>query len=143
MTDGHLVTRTLTESVWYPSHDARKASAEYTRVHHHLVYVLDEACFICGVRQSQLPKGEHNETHHWALEWALANSVNPALILADFPEMGAADDPHLRAFLDSEANLFVLCSKCHRGGRHGIHMITMPVWLAQRYQRNHDITNGT
>ena len=60
---GHLVTRTLTESVWYPEHDPRKASSEYKKVHNHLVYELDEACWICGVRQSTLPKGEHMETH--------------------------------------------------------------------------------
>lgn len=137
----HEQTRTLSETVWYPSHDHRTASAEYKRVHHHLVYELDEPCWICGVRQSQLPAGEHMETHHWALEWSLANAVDPALILADFPEMGAADEPHLREWLDSESNLFVLCARCHRGGHNGVHMITMPAWIAQRYERSHDVSS--
>ena len=140
MPEGHFVTRTLTESIWYPEHDPRKASAEYKKVHHHLVYELDEACWICGIRQSTLPKGEHMETHHWALEWALANAVDPVLILADFPTMGEADEPHLRKWLDSESNLFVLCERDHRGGQHGVHMITMPAWIAQRYKKNHDIS---
>src|ERR1017187_5630517 len=92
----HEQTRTLTESVWYESHDARKASAEYARVHHHLVYELDEPCWVCGIRQSQLPEVQHNETHHWHIEWALANGIDPAKIVADFPDMGVADEQHLR-----------------------------------------------
>ena len=56
--DGHLVTRTLQESVWYPAHDVRKASPEYKRVHHHLVYELLEKCWICGIDQSLLPDGQ-------------------------------------------------------------------------------------
>ena len=71
---GHTQTRTLTESVFYPPHDPRKASSEYKKVHHHLVYELDEPCWICGVRQSELPDGEHMETHHWHVEWALVES---------------------------------------------------------------------
>jgi hypothetical protein len=143
VTDGHLAKRTLQEVIAYPAHEPRKASAEYGRVHHHLVYELDEPCWICGVRQSQLPAGQHNETHHNTLEWALEGYADPALILADFPAMGAADDPHLRAWLDSESNLFVLCSRDHRGAMHGVHMITYPAWIAQRYLDDHDITKGT
>ena len=140
--EAHEVHRTLDEIIAYPEHDPRKASAEYKRVHNHLVYELDEACWICGVRQSGLPEGQHMETHHYALEWALAGAADPALIMADFPEMGTADDPHLRKWLDSEGNMLVLCQVCHRGARRGIHMITYPAWIAQRYIKSHDITEG-
>lgn len=136
MVDSHPQSRTLKETVYYPSHDPRRASAEYERVHHHLVYELDEPCWICGLRQSELPTGQHMETHHRALEWALANAADPSKILADFPEMGAADDPHLREWLDSESNMFVLCPAHHRHGLYGVHMITMPAWIAQRYLRD-------
>ncbi|MDB5911097.1 MAG: hypothetical protein JWP34_5214, partial [Massilia sp.] len=50
----HEVTRTLAESVMYPEHQARKASAEYKRVHNHLINELDEPCWVCGVRKSTL-----------------------------------------------------------------------------------------
>lgn len=140
---GHFQTRTLTESIWYPDHAPRKASSEYKRVHHHLVYELDEACWICGVRQSELPDGEYNETHHFHLEWALANRADPALILADFPEMKDATDPALRHWLDSEGNMLVLCSAHHRHGLIGIHSITYPAWVAQRWLKDgHDISKG-
>ena len=39
----HAMTRRLTETVWYPEHGKRTATAEYRDVHHHLVYELDEA----------------------------------------------------------------------------------------------------
>ena len=140
MTKPHAVTRTLTETVWYPAHPPRRASAEYRRVHDHLVKELDEACWICGIRRST---GGRMETHHYRLEWALAwpGLIDPALVLADFPAMGEADDPHLRAWLDSEANMLVLCDEHHRSGTTGIHSITYPAWVAQRYLRDHDVSN--
>lgn len=143
----HVVTRRLTETIYYEEHDPRKASEEYKKVHHHLVYELDEPCWICGVRNSTLgdpaqnPKGAKQiETHHWVVEWALANSVDPALVMADFPAMGAADEPHLREWLDSEGNMLVLCDVDHRHGLEGIHMVTYPAWVVQRYKDNHDVT---
>jgi hypothetical protein len=136
----HEVTRRLTESVMYPEHQARKASAEYRRVHEHLIGELDEPCWICGVRKSTLADPVSNphgatqmETHHWHVEWALVNAVDPAAILADFPELGAADDAHLRDWLDSEGNMLVLCDTHHRSGYYGVHAITYPVWCAQKY----------
>lgn len=139
----HGQSRTLEETVWYPDHDPRRASAEYERVHHHLVYELDEPCWICGVRQSQLPAGEHMETHHWHVEWALANSLDPAKIIEDFPDIGTADNDHLRAWLDSEGNMLVLCPTHHRHGLYGIHSITYPPWVTQRWQTaGWDLTTG-
>lgn len=143
----HTVTRHLTESIYYAEHDPRSVSPEYRRVHHHLVYELDEPCWICGVRNSTLgdsaqnPKGaKQMETHHWHIEWALASRVDPKLILADFPAMGHADEPHLREWLDSEGNMLVLCDVDHRHGLFGIHMVSYPAWVAQRWLDNRDIT---
>lgn len=146
----HAVTRQLMETIAYPEHDPRKASAEYTRVHHHLVVQLDEPCWICGVRNSTLgdPVANHRgakdlETHHYHVEWALANAVDPAKILADFPELGAADEDHLRAWLDSEGQMLVLCDVCHRHPLYGIHSITYPAWVAQRFLRaGYDLVKG-
>jgi hypothetical protein len=150
VTTPHKVTRTLTEIVMYPEHQARKESAEYRKVHEHLVNELDEPCWVCGVRASTLTDPVHNvhgstqmETHHWHVEWALANAIDPARILADFPELGTADDQHLRSWLDSEGNMLVLCDHCHRSGHYGIHAITYPAWVAQRYLRiGWDLANG-
>lgn len=146
----HAVTRRLSESIAYPDHAPRKPSAEYTRVHHHLVVTLDEPCWICGVRRSTLNDPAQNpdgaiqvETHHFHLEWALANAADSAKVYRDFPEMGAADDPHLRAWLDSEGQMLVLCDVHHRHAFYGIHMITYPAWTAQRLLRDdYDLVTG-
>lgn len=139
----HAQSRDLKETIYYPDHDPRTESDEYKAVHHHLVYELDEPCWVCGIKQSQLPEGEEMETHHWWVEWALVNSVDPAKILAQFPAMGTADDDHLRAWLDSELNMLVLCAKHHRAGLYGVHMITYPAWVVQKNQLpGWDLTTG-
>ena len=146
----HAMTRRLTETVWYPEHGKRTATAEYRDVHHHLVYELDEACWTCGVRHSTLADPKANphgavemETHHDELEWALANAADPAKILADFPTMGTADEPHLRQWLDSENNMLVLCNVHHRSGLYGIHMVTYPAWKPQRWLfTSYDLAKG-
>ena len=141
MTDAHAQTRRLTETVFYPDHSPRKASAEYRKTHDHLINVLDEPCWVCGVRKSTLADPAQNtrkstqlETHHWNVEWALANGLSLEKLLADFPAMGAADDEHLRAWLDSEGNMLVLCDVCHRHPLYGIHLITYPAWVSQRWE---------
>lgn len=124
--------RELEELVYYPEHDPRKASSTYTKTHHHLVYEMDEPCWICGIRNSTAPKKGYMETHHQHLEWAAANGVDLAKIVIDFPDIH--DTASLRKWLDSEGNMLVLCAKHHRGPRTGIHSITYPAWLLQRYQ---------
>ena len=127
--------RTLEETVFYPPHPPRKASAEYKRVHHRLVVEMDEPCWICGVRHST---GGAMETHHDELEWAAANGVDLAKIIADFPAIDAlpGTDEHakLRAWLDGEGNMLVLCALHHRGLLAGIHSVTYPAWKLQRWQ---------
>lgn len=140
----HSQERHLIEDVLYPAHDPRKASEEYRKVHHHLVVELNEPCWICGIRQTNLPEGEHMETHHFWVEWALANGLDPMLVVKDFdPDKiltADAADAWLRQWLDSEGNMLVLCPDHHRHGLVGIHMITYPAWVSQRWRRTHDIT---
>lgn len=127
---GTILHRTLDERVAYPPHEPRKASREYAKVHHDLVVTRDEPCWICTVRHST---GGAMETHHAHLEWAAANGVNLAAIMADWPAI--TDEPSLRAWLDSEGNMLVLCAAHHRGQHTGIHAISYPAWLLQRYER--------
>ena len=132
--------RTLVEDIWYPPHEPRRASPEYARTHHRLVVDLDEPCWVCGVRHSdvqKMPLQEQKpwqlETHHDELEWAAANGVDLAKITADFPAI-LDDRAKLRDWLDSEGNMLVLCATHHRGSRTGIHSITYPAWKLQRWQ---------
>lgn len=126
---GSEAHRSLDELIYYPKHDPRRASSEYRAVHHHLVYELDERCWICGITHSA---GGAMETHHAHVEWAAAAGVDLSKIVQDFPDV--TDEKALRKWLDSEGNMLVLCAKHHRGPHTGIHMITYPAWLLQRYQ---------
>lgn len=155
--------RTLIEEVMYPPHDPRKASSEYRSTHKKLVVEMDEPCWICGVRHSnvvKMPAIEQRkwqlETHHSELEWAAEmaferdpemlakiiadlNGQSPqeflATIVSDLHERVHGDDPKaLREFLDSEGNMLILCATHHRGARTGIHMVSYPAWKLQRYQ---------
>jgi hypothetical protein len=101
---------------------------------------MDEPCWICGVRHSDVQKmpvkerlAWQLETHHDELEWAAANGVDLSRITADFPVI-MADPARLRDWLDSEGNMLVLCATHHRGSRTGIHSITYPAWKLQRWQ---------
>lgn len=114
----------------YPPHEKRHATSLYRKTHRKLIVEMDEPCWICGVRRSQ---GGRMETHHAHLEWAAANGVDLAKITADFAEI-MNDPARLRDWLDSEGNMLVLCDRHHRGSREGVHMISYPAWLLQRYQ---------
>jgi hypothetical protein len=146
----HGQTRHLIETVFYPEHGPERTSETYRNAHHRLVYELDEACWICGVRNSTLTDPVQNphgaaqmETHHDEVEAALANSIDPATLLRDFPAMGAADSKHLRRWLDGEGNLLVLCDVHHRHGLYGIHLISYPAWKPQRWQfKGWDLATG-
>lgn len=121
--------RTLDELVAYPPHDRRQASATYRRTHRHLIYELDAPCWVCGVRRSQ---GGQLETHHFHFEWAAQNGLELAKVTADWPAI--TDRRALAEWIDSEQNMLVLCAVHHRCSFRGVHMISYPAWLLQRYQ---------
>lgn len=156
--------RNILEDVFYPPHDARRASAEYARTHKLLIVTMDEPCWICGIRHSdvqQIPDPLEQrkwqlETHHSELEWAAESAfeTNPAMIKKIVADLGGkqpqeylstiasglhdrltrSDPAAIREFLDSEGNMLVLCATHHRGGGTGIHSITYPAWKLQRWQ---------
>lgn len=140
--------RTLREDVMYPPHPPRHASAIYESTHHRLVVELNEPCWICGVRHSdvlKMPKEEQRrwqlETHHDELEWAAERAFEDdhemfQRLAADF-EGKFADPQALRDWLDSEGNMLILCATHHRGQLTGIHMISYPAWKLQRWQTEH------
>ncbi|MHB8742585.1 MAG: hypothetical protein ACYC9L_05605 [Sulfuricaulis sp.] len=140
--------RTLVEDVFFPPHEPRKASAVYRKTHHKLVVEMDEPCWICGIRHSDVvrltdtrtgltdireQRRRQLETHHDELEWAAANGTDLEAITRDFPVI-MQDPKRLRDWLDSEGNMLVLCALHHRGPRTGIHSITYPAWKLQRWQ---------
>jgi hypothetical protein len=124
-----VLARSLDERVAYPPHEPRKESATYVKTHHHLIFELDAPCWVCGIRRSQ---GGKLETHHYHFEWASQNGLDLAKVTADWPEI--TDKAELAEWVDSEGNMLVLCAAHHRGKYTGIHEISYPAWLLQRYE---------
>ena len=133
-----MLRRTLSETVWYPPHSPRTASALYTRTHHQLVYIEDRPCVVCGVRNSTLGGplalavgAKALETHHNLIEWAGQNEIDYDKLAADHPDLttlgalagayhahlnansgrfeGTLDPAIVTAFIDSADQLIVAC----------------------------------
>ena len=160
-----MLRRTLSETVWYPEHSPRTASALYAKTHHQLVYIEDRPCVVCGVRNSTLGSplalavgAKALETHHDLIEWAGQNEIDYDKLAADHPDLttlgalagayhahlnansgrfeGTLDPAILTAFIDSTDQLIVACDAHHRSSGKGIHSITGPIWNLQRYERS-------
>jgi len=144
----HEVTKTMVEMYNVPGHFPRTDSSLYTKNHHDIVVVQDSPCYICGVKNSTLKDPQQNligatqiETHHFKVEWGLANAVDWTEMKAlypDFPDwlkIDPNDETTYFNFVDSVYNLIPLCDKHHRGINLGIHAIEYSVWQAQKYAK--------
>lgn len=143
----HIVRHLIHENVWYPAHAPRTESPEYAAEHHRLTVVEDQPCFICGVRNSTLGSPLENphgatamETHHRWVEWSLINATDAAKLEAQFGQQ-----PDWPAFLDhDEQNLLVLCDVHHRHKEAGIHEMSYPIWVAQKFLKDdYQLTQDT
>lgn len=139
ITAAHLLRHTLHEDIFYPEHPPREETEEYKKVHHHLIVELDAPCYICGIRNSELGDVSVNthgvkqmETHH-LLEWALIDALSPSKVAHQFD----LPPDRVQAFLDhGYGNLMVLCDRHHRHEEVGIHELSYPIWLAQKFLRD-------
>ncbi|GCF07713.1 hypothetical protein [Dictyobacter arantiisoli] len=121
-----------------PPHPPREDTPIYLQTHRHLVYKLDTPCAICGVRQSTLHDSTENpfgaqdiETHHYPIERSLLNACDPKKIHLMFPQV--KDHQTLEDFIDSEANIMVLCDIHHRHPHYGIHHLLAQDFFIQPY----------
>ena len=109
-----------------PPHPPREETSAYRKSHEYLVDKQDKPCQCCGVRKSTLHKPAQNpygatqvETHHFPIERSLMYACDPDKVHNAYPQV--IDLASLEAFVDSPANLIVLCDICHRGHNRGIH----------------------
>lgn len=140
----HATVEGLATVEMMPPHPPREETPEYAKTHHHLVYVLDSPCAMCGVRQSTLNDPKENpfgavaiEIHHYPIDRSLLDACDPLKIGVVFPQV--KDRSSLEAFIDSEQNLMVLCDIHHRHPLHGIHHLTpndffVQLFLLEGYQ---------
>lgn len=121
-----------------PPHPPRVETPEYVKSHDHLVIQLDTPCKICGVRNSTLKVAAQNpfnaqalETHHYPIERSLVDACDPKRVAVVFPQVSDRDS--LNTFVDSEANLLVLCDVHHRSIQYGIHHLTVQDFFIEQF----------
>ena len=133
----HAQSRVLNETIYYPTHPKRGAESKEFEQNKREMIASGDACYICGGTAEST--GKPLEGHHFHFEWSLANSIDIVKVKNRINPT-VTDIP---TFLDSKENLLILCAKCHRSNKYGVHMITHPAWVAPRIQLDGwDLVNG-
>ena len=112
----HGDVRRLTEIAWYEDHEDRTESSEFRKVKKQL---KGSKCFINNGRCEGTV-----EIHHNIIEYAAANGIDWDKVRKDYPNVSSVDD------LDQ---MLPLCTKHHRKPGFGIHYVTYPIWILQKY----------
>lgn len=118
----HDEVRRLLEVIHYEEHPARVESAEFRRnkelLHQKIQSGEIPACHINnGCCEGQ------TEIHHFHIEYSAWNGVDEAKVLK---ELGITN-------ADQFPNLTPICHKHHMGIGTGIHFITYPAWILQKF----------
>src|SRR5665213_3222048 len=136
LVNAHAVSRTLHETVYTPTHPQRGASSPEFQASKKALEAISATCWICGKTAEE--SGAPLEGHHLNTEWSLINAADWAKVQESFPHAKSLEE-----WLDSTDNLILLCTKCHRSPLRGVHMITMPAWIFQKYKLDGwDLVNG-
>ncbi len=127
---------THTYVMHYPEHPARTDDPHYLDFNHiHDAWKKDPQkwrCAIGAAREdfSECSNGQPLELHHAHVEFALQNGIDLAWLEKDYP--GISDPAHLGAWVESAANLIVLCAFHHRG-HGGAHVASASDYEAEHY----------
>ena len=126
------------EEEFYPPHPARADTPEYNATHTLLVDTLDQPCHDCGVRKSTLGDPAQNpynakqiETHHFPIQREYADACDWQKVQKDFSQV--TDQVSFDHFVDSPANMLVLCDVCHRSASRGIHHLITSDQMIKKY----------
>jgi hypothetical protein len=145
----HYEARTLREVVAYPPHGPRAGDPHYKIFEHarrHLINDLGAGCWIGGATLAQIKAGlpaghrcagaNQLEAHHAVAEFAGLNEIDWQKVAKDFPQAGLHSDEDFLRFAESEGGLMIICNIHHRSAGQGIHSVTYPAWLLDRYARD-------
>lgn len=136
----HVTTEGVANREMTPPHPPRVATPEYAKAHDFLINQQNRPCLVCGVRKSTLDDTALNpfgatqlESHHYPIERSLADACDPVKVHQQFPQV--YDATSLMTFVDSPANLLVLCNICHRSPDLGIHHLLVADWAIRPFLR--------
>lgn len=150
---------TLHQIIQYPPHPPRAADSKFTKIRHQRVVVNNQPCFICGITNHDIHNNNPDpsrfkqmELHHCLVQWALADGIDvdkwnaqivpllnskSSLLLAPSARSQDISKMSREQIIDfahhGDENLLVLCNVHHRSPLTGIHKISYPAWISQKY----------
>ncbi len=134
MTDAHEEKNTLVEDIDVPQHADRVTTPLFERTKKLLVVSKEGRCWVCGCTAEE--SGHPLEAHHHPIERSLMNMIDWELVKPDFPNFDWEhfDPEYPETFVDDmTVNGLLLCKAHHVGKDEGIHRLSYPLWVAQRY----------
>ncbi len=142
MIPAHTITRHLIETVNDPAHVARTESATFRASKARLQQDGHYRCYICGTTA-------HIQIHHYGAEWMFAPVVDFTALQAFLLEWDVYGYSRLLQHqpltsVDDVRNCMALCQEHHLSGptdgaANGIHDITFPAWISQKFvQSGHE-----
>lgn len=142
ITQVHITPEQVATFEITPPHAPRVETEIYKKAHTYLVYTQDTPCLVCGVSHSTLHDPQKNrygskalETHHYPIERSLMNACDIAKVHKRFPQV--IDTQTFEAFIDSAANLVVLCDVHHRSMEQGIHHLLVQDFMVLPFLKDH------
>jgi hypothetical protein len=137
----HITPETVATYEMTPPHAPRVETEAYRKAHHFLIEEMDNPCDVCGVSKSTLADPERNpfgatamETHHYPIERSLMNACDIKKVHKHYPQV--IDQETFESFIDSPANLIVLCNVHHRSVTQGIHHLLTQDFVVLRYLKD-------
>jgi hypothetical protein len=76
------------------------------------------------------------EAHHSIAEFSGLPETDWRKVAADFPQAGIHSEEDWLNYAESEGGLMILCDVHHRSANRGIHSVTYPAWLLDRYAKD-------
>lgn len=139
MVDEHNQKFTHSYTVHYHDHEPREGDKHYTDFNAYKRKLKkDPELYKCAVGNhrddySECSLDKPLELHHHFVEYALANGVDLKWLEVDFP--GISNPDEVGAWIESPANLLLLCERHHRGAD-GVHVLSAADYEAMKYVRD-------
>lgn len=120
----------------YPAHEPRESDPHYADFHEWKRRQKAEGKWRCAWAvlvddDSDCDLTKPLEAHHGHIEFALLNAISYRRLEHVYP--GISTPGQAGAWLESDANLMLLCAKHHRGAGHGVHHLSAADYEASHY----------
>lgn len=136
MTGAHIQAVNNKYLISYPDHEPRESDPHYLDFHHWKESQRGTPAWRCAWAariddDSECDLTKPLEAHHTHIEFALLNAVDLRHLEKLYP--GVSDPSQVGAWVESAANLELLCAKHHRAASAGVHHLAYADWEASAF----------